>query len=543
MRKTQTEYSIYFAWTPSNLRAYGKPRIVLSPTQDKWNDFTHRTNFTCALVDAKVIQFTTNIHLSFLETKETAVDVVRNILQRTSPFESTELPPFYTIQRSLEEYRKIRNILGSEKTFEFLRAINDLVALKTGKLPDWFQEATTSEPFELSFMRNSQTFFAYHNAAYVLKGTEHKEESGISKSLKLKFKLPSFENFHEIDFSFEHEGKVSKRIAVVIGENGVGKSQALANLAKSLLSGDKRLRDARDQRPLVNRLIAISSPGETRGTFPPNRPISQIPYLKVILGGERSGRGQSGFGEILVQLARSEEQVRKQERWDLFARAISSIAKLDEVYVERRRNPPDREVLETPIPLSRFQSLSEQARLELLARVSPNSKLYRYINGDLFPLSSGESTFIRFAAQACLYIENGSLLLFDEPETHLHPNLITNFVALLDNLLKMTSSFAILATHSAYFVREVPSAQVIILKQPQRGMIEVIPPRLKTLGADIGAISFFVFGDALYGRLMTDLGKRLSKSSKNPDLLLSQIETELSDEAYMYLRRKVEDSE
>lgn len=40
----------------------------------------------------------------------------------------------------------------------------------------------------------------------------------------------------------------------------------------------------------------------------------------------------------------------------------------------------------------------------------------RVVDGKAFTLSSGEISFRRFAAQAGLYIENGSLLLLDEPE-------------------------------------------------------------------------------------------------------------------------------
>lgn len=40
----------------------------------------------------------------------------------------------------------------------------------------------------------------------------------------------------------------------------------------------------------------------------------------------------------------------------------------------------------------------------------------RVVDGKAFTLSSGEISFLRFAAQAGLYIENGSLLLLDVPE-------------------------------------------------------------------------------------------------------------------------------
>ena len=136
------------------------------------------------------------------------------------------------------------------------------------------------------------------------------------------------------------------------------------------------------------------------------------------------------------------------------------------------------------------------------------------------------------------------MLLCDEPETHLHPNFISDFVSLLDQLLVDTGSFAILATHSAYLVREVPSSQVIILEQQSPGIIEAVQPRLKTLGADIGAISSFVFGDTAFGddsfgRLLARIRAEVQQTGQDASTLLKALQDELPAEAVMYLRRSL----
>jgi hypothetical protein len=51
---------------------------------------------------------------------------------------------------------------------------------------------------------------------------------GISKNLHLSFKLPTFQNNHEIQFHFEHDGPLPSRIAVVIGKNGVGEESDIS---------------------------------------------------------------------------------------------------------------------------------------------------------------------------------------------------------------------------------------------------------------------------------------------------------------------------
>ncbi|MBF4349710.1 AAA family ATPase, partial [Vibrio anguillarum] len=78
-----------------------------------------------------------------------------------------------------------------------------------------------------------------------------------------------------------------------------------------------------------------------------------------------------------------------------------------------------------------------------------------------------------------------SFVLLDEPETHMHPNMIADFVGLLDQLLEDTGSQALIATHSAYFVREISREQVHVLLKNESDEISIVSPRLRTFGADI----------------------------------------------------------
>ena len=173
--------------------------------------------------------------------------------------------------------------------------------------------------------------------------------------------------------------------------------------------------------------------------------------------------------------------------------------------------------------------------------ISPSGRILRFIDDELVPLSSGQISFIRLAAQLSLFIENGSLVLLDEPETHLHPDLLTDTVAVLDKVLELSGSIAIAATHSAYLVREVPSSQVHIIKTTKTNRVEVVQPRLKTFGADVGTISQFVFGDAIVNRLVDSLENALdAEDPASTREWLESIKAELSTEAMMHLIRELD---
>jgi energy-coupling factor transporter ATP-binding protein EcfA2 len=164
----------------------------------------------------------------------------------------------------------------------------------------------------------------------------------------------------------------------------------------------------------------------------------------------------------------------------------------------------------------------------------------RFVNGKFYELSSGEISFLKFSAQVSLYIENGSLILLDEPETHLHPHFISRFVDLLNNLLEGTNSSAIIATHSVYFVREVFQSQVIILRSSDNGRIIADTPIFRTFGADVGAISYFVFGEDEPSHLAASVQRRLLAKYKNWDDLYNDYKDELSLEVLGAIREAME---
>jgi energy-coupling factor transporter ATP-binding protein EcfA2 len=154
-------------------------------------------------------------------------------------------------------------------------------------------------------------------------------------------------------------------------------------------------------------------------------------------------------------------------------------------------------------------------------------------------LSSGELALLRFAAQAIASIKSGTMFLFDEPETHLHPNYISMFMSMLDRLLDLTGSIAMIATHSAYVVREVPSRRVrLIAIEKDGGGVHIDPPGFQTFGASIDMISQFVFGDIAPRHRYQEILARWVEA-QGPELTVEamrdQIGEELNAETLSYL--------
>jgi hypothetical protein len=80
-------------------------------------------------------------------------------------------------------------------------------------------------------------------------------------------------------------------------------------------------------------------------------------------------------------------------------------------------------------------------------------------------LSAGQRFIISVAADVVGFIEERSILLFDEPETHLHPGLLSTLIAILDEILREFQSFAVIAMHSPILLQQVPRRYVRVLRR------------------------------------------------------------------------------
>lgn len=114
--------------------------------------------------------------------------------------------------------------------------------------------------------------------------------------------------------------------------------------------------------------------------------------------------------------------------------------------------------------------------------------------------STGHKYFLHSYASVLAYIDNNSLLLFDEPENHLHPPLLSFMMTEFRKLLSGYRSVMFVATHSPVILQETFSSNVFIVRN-DGDKSNVSHPRIETYGASISAITSEVFD------LTTDMTK------------------------------------
>ncbi len=88
------------------------------------------------------------------------------------------------------------------------------------------------------------------------------------------------------------------------------------------------------------------------------------------------------------------------------------------------------------------------------------------LSSELFRrLSSGHKIVLLTLTRLVETVQERSLVLFDEPESHLHPPLLSSFIRAVSDLLINRNGVGIIATHSPVILQEVPRACVWKLRR------------------------------------------------------------------------------
>ncbi|HDU2899991.1 AAA family ATPase [Klebsiella aerogenes] len=517
--------------------------INIYPDKNNFNDFGLDSKVFIDIVDKEINK---NISLpgfiGFIEDYKDlngkyALDAISKNIEQLSLL--NEKPYFFfTMLRELKDYRELVENYGVEEANKILFAINDItLTVRDSESQRYKNVALGTDIFNKSFIRNAESYFAYKNSSSVLKGLNYESVGLLSKNITLSSK----EVQHPIlSFNFDHHSELPKRVSILIGENGVGKSQLLRKIALAAIKGTDEISECDEaentiNRVLINRLLAFSPTNESKSVFPSDKIIkSKIWYRRFSLNRTPSRRNDINTNDIIIELARSNENIRELSRFEIFEKAISNLRNYFELAL------PLKDSNRQPLYIRDLNDYSEERRLQNFRAVDLSKDPVRYIQGKSHPLSSGEISFIRFCSQICANIENGTLVLLDEPETHLHPAFINKFFAILDTLLSLTGSSAIIATHSVYFIREVFKEQVTVLRKGENGILQLEKPRLSTFGANIGNISYFVFGESEPTDVLLRVKRKILKEKMSWSEVYNKYKDDFSINVLTQLRNEIE---
>lgn len=474
--------------------------------QDGWDDFGFKTQYHVYYFGGDQPEFLGNIKI----LRRGQVETVTSVLPE-GPLEPLGVE-FCSLGQSLDYYERLAAFPEELRDF-LLRFFRD--ALADPVHAETFEQ---EKGWKVSVMRDLD-FDDYMPLARTL--LERNYDALPSVELAMNFHATGWQDPLRLDFSLPEQDAIGGllvdrdktrlpgRVAVLTGRNGSGKSTLIARLARVLHAsqGDRRSE-------AITRLGSIEPPGigfsrivtiaySAFDTF--QVPGVGIEERRQIAKDLRLGTGRYAFAGLRDIAAELEESLEEDgaetdaqsgaldERLSLDRQSstrLKSAQKLAEEYArmieaifEEGRSTLLLAVLGPLLADPSFSDIPEQSPHELLA-LDPVTTFMNW--------STGLKIVMHATVTLVARTERKSIVLIDEPESHLHPPLLAAFMHSVRLVLERNDAFAVIATHSPVVVQETLGRHVSVVNRVG-DQIAILPPRIETYGESIGEITDEVF--------------------------------------------------
>ncbi|CAN5333730.1 AAA family ATPase [soil metagenome] len=273
-----------------------------------------------------------------------------------------------------------------------------------------------------------------------------------------------------LDLNFEvfPDAKPPTNLHVLIGANGVGKSQLLRDFVAASSGAQTAVGSFRDQLasvrvdsnevPFVN-VVHISFSAFDREPIEATETSRQLSVHAV-------GLSDSAGGTLVEQFTRSLHVCSRGRRKSRWLAAIDTLSRADGILMESALN----ELLDPP----------ENGGVTVDA-------------AEIFEaMSSGHKIAVLTITRLVELVEERSLVLLDEPETHLHPPLLSALTRAISDLVIDRNGVAVVATHSPVVLQEVPRSCVWTL-QRSGDDLRAFQLETETFGESVSRLTSEVF--------------------------------------------------
>jgi len=461
------------------------PSFVL--VNSDWNDYSNRSTYYLYyytdISDCKKIGTVKIIH------KE--IDNTPNELNENFTLLNES---FCSLGQEYSYYENIKLIFG--KTYESI-----LWALKDAAFyPNILEEFENNYYFRNSLIRNDQQEQLLREVKYRLYGFNLKNLYSFQYSFKPKFADEAI----DVHFDFDANRAVPSRIFALIGKNGTGKTQLITSLPIDI--SKKNNNAFTPKSPLFSKVIAVSYSAFDSFDIPKNTADFNYTYcgLKDSKGELYSTKG------LKLRFHSSWKKIASNNRFDKWLNLLPFFL--------------DRELIN--------ELIIEDDKVDIKGFTSVSKKL-----------SSGQSILLYIITEIVANIRYASLVIYNEPETHLHPNAISQLINAIYELTNEFQSYCIIATHSPLIIRELLSRNVYIMERDET-VLSVRKPISETFGENLTVLTEDIFGNNIVPNQYKKILNRLVASDKSYDEIVSIISSEnipLSLNTRIYLKSIIDE--
>lgn len=350
-----------------------------------------------------------------------------------------------------------------------------------------YERFKNDQEFEISLTRSLESERSIREGRYIFEGLD------ICDAYRFEY------NFHPIynpssvaiwKIDFEYESPLYKRCAAVIGENGVGKTRLLTSFIEDLLTEAPNF----SKRPLFSCVIAITT-AHHEDYLRIEDSNWKMPYSALVVESDRTAAIHNSQEAVSNIIKRG--TVKSKSVLHYYCTFINSLLKKD----------LDKEIIVYP------------TKEEILAGKGP------YVNrngivASIMEMSSGQMHLFSLINKVFEKIRFDALFVFDEPEVHFHPKMISEFFMLLSKLMKFFQCYAIIATHSPLVVREMVGKNVYLMQKTEDNIPLLGHLDIETFGEDISLLYRKIFSyDDKQSFFMATVQKGILKGMTYDDIV------------------------
>lgn len=441
-----------------------------------WDDYSNKTTFDLQYnqSNGKTI-YLYQIKIMKVGVKET-LDVLDNMFYSLSN-------DYCSLGQSEEFYETLFKNVERDEAYSFLYAIKDAAFF-----PAIHERFANDKIFNDSLIRNSDVERLCRTAKIKISGQDINEYYKFLYSYTPPY---SAENIN-IPFNFELDPKkpIQNRVIALIGKNGAGKTQLLSQLVNDIHS--KNWQKLNDKELIFSKIFTISYSIFDRFRIP--RPNAEFNY--VYCGLKKTENSFLSHQEIDGMIKQSfEKLVKRNELKDKWYNILLS-------FIEKSQL--DLIIKHTEIVVKGFYN-----------EVIKEKEIIDTGWAEFFKtLSSGQSIMLNVMTRLLSEIRYDSLILFDEPETHLHPNAISELISIIFDIINQFESFCIVSTHSPIIIQQIRAENVLILER-DGDTCNVSSPSNDSFGENLTSITEDIFGNISIPKYFAETIKELINDGFN----------------------------
>lgn len=457
---------------------------------DGWNDFGYSTEFSLFFHEKNISEHIGRVKITNGEGG----------ISKVIPSEFTLLDSsFCSLGQSYKYYETLKEKTG--KYFEsFLFALQDAAFY-----PDIYEKFEKNNVFRTSLIREDTAEQLLRSVKYKLYGFDLNNLYSFKYDFLPKYSKKSV----EVEFNFNDNLDLPNRIIGIIGKNGTGKTQLITSLPLEIAKNKSEKFIPRT--PMFSKVIAVSYSVFDNFEIPKKTASFNYEYCGLL----DEKRELLTERQQLFRFHKTCEKIKKIDRVEKWRSILLSFIDI---------NLLNTFIIEETTPLGETVFLIDRTRFNLIKK----------------DLSSGQNILVYIISEIISNIRRDSLLLFDEPETHLHPNAISQLMNIIYELVHEFESYCIITTHSPLIVQELLSKNVHIVEKHEH-IVSVRTPNLESFGQNLTVLTEEIFGNNEIGKQYKKTIDKMFSKGKSHDEIIEILETDnipLSTNIRLYIKSK-----